>query len=395
MLPAMKFTLVWTVAAATCPGQEQLLPNPADPSVRGPYPVGSVLGSLVVPNADGIRSITVEAWYPAKPGSDAGQDPWGYDIRVHTPPKQRAKLANVSNVTYQACGCYRDLPVADGVFPVVVYIHGTAAFRTESLHQQTHWASRGFVVVAADHPGIQLYDLLNVVNLVIPPKTDQAGDARGVLKGLATPGGIAGFKSLEGHMDMERVGITGHSAGGMACRDLGDVADVLIPMAGYAPVAKTRLKSTLVLAARNDTIVDYPGEVSAYKNCDVTPKRFASVDALGHLFCSDLCWVGARAGGVVQIALDAGIKVAGAFKSLGQNGCSYLNKTEGTHFLGPQCGWQLVNYASAAAFEEVLRCDSGMASKLTHIKSEMPIPAGCPKTTVFDFQEQLSAGVVV
>ena len=42
----------------------------------------------------------------------------------------------------------------------VVFVHGTASFRTQSLTQMTHWASRGFVVLAADHPKIRLKDLL-------------------------------------------------------------------------------------------------------------------------------------------------------------------------------------------------------------------------------------------
>lgn len=57
---------------------------------------------------------------------------------------------------------YRDLPIdADfGPYPVIVFVHGTAGYRYTSLPQMTHWASRGFVVLAADHPGLNLQDLL-------------------------------------------------------------------------------------------------------------------------------------------------------------------------------------------------------------------------------------------
>merc|ERR1711972_498206 len=122
--------------------------------------------------------------YPAVPGSEKGKDVFGYDIREHVPPKQQALLKDAANVTYQSCDCFAELPIAAGVFPVILYIHGTAAFRTESLHQQTHWASRGFVVVAADHPGIQLYDIFGIADAHIPPKVDQEGDARGILAAL-------------------------------------------------------------------------------------------------------------------------------------------------------------------------------------------------------------------
>jgi dienelactone hydrolase len=342
----------------------------------------------------GTRTITVEAWYPAVPGSESGRETVSYDIREHVPPKQQAKLVDAANVTSQACECYRDLPVADGSFPVLVMIHGTAAFRTASQHQQSHWASRGFIVFAADHPGIQLKDLLGIVDLIPPPKTDQAGDARGMLQAIAgLPEAAPDFAPLGGHVDLERVGVSGHSAGGMACKDLGDVADVLVPMAGYSPVPGPRLKSTLVLAARNDTIVNYELETASFASCEASPKRFASVDALGHLFCSDLCWIGESAGGIVKIAEDHGIEVAKAFESLGQNGCAYLNPIEGTAFLEPKCGWQVVNYASSAAFEEKLRCDAGMIQALSNMKTAMPIPAGCSENMVFDYQESL--GMVV
>eukprot|EP00756_Hemistasia_phaeocysticola_P019673 Hpha_TRINITY_DN15677_c5_g1::TRINITY_DN15677_c5_g1_i1::g.100025::m.100025 len=267
-------------------------------------------------------------------------------------------------------------------------IHGTAAFRTASMHQQTHWASRGFVVAAADHPGIQLYDLLNVVNAKLPPRTDQSGDARGVLDALEKGTG-SGFDILAGHMDFTKVGIAGHSAGGGALRNMGDVADVLIPMSGGSPNPGSRLKSTLVLSAQNDTIVNYAGEVRGYHNCKAVPKRFAAVERLGHLFCTDLCFIGEDAGGVVKIAENAGIWVAKGFEGLGMNGCAYQNPTKGTDFLAPECGWQFTNYASTAAFEEVLRCDTDMASALTNIKSAIPIPKACPKSLVYDYEESL------
>lgn len=376
---------VYALALAGCSGQEKLLKNPTDPAARGPYSVGSVLGSVKLGEN---RDVTVEVWYPAKAGSETGKTAVTYDIREHTPPPQAKKLADAKNETAQLCDCFRDLPIADAKFPVLVMIHGTAAFRSASMHQQTHWASRGFVVVAADHPGIQLYDLLNVVNAKLPPRTDQAGDARGILAALEN-GTATGFDTLKGHMDFSKVGIAGHSAGGMALKDMGDVADVLIPMSGYSPEPGSRLKSTLVLTAENDTIVGYDREYKDYVSCKAAPKRFAAVERLGHLFCTDLCWIGEDAGGVVKVAENHGIWVARGFEGLGMNGCAYQNPTKGTDFLQPECGWQFVNYATAAAFEEVLRCDKDMASALQNIKTAIPAMKGCPTSLVFDYEESL------
>lgn len=373
------------LAMGACSGQDALLKNPADPSALGPYPVGSVLGSV---DLGEDRVVTVEVWYPAKVGSEKGKTALTYDVRENMPPPQHKKLENDANVTRQYCDCYRDVPVADGVFPVLVMIHGTAAFRSASMHQQTHWASRGFVVAAADHPGIQLYDLMNVVNAKLPPRTDQSGDARGMLEALEKGTGN-GFDVLNGHMDFTKVGIAGHSAGGGALRNMGDVADVLIPMAGGSPNPGDRLKSTLVLAAQNDTIVNYASDLRNYHNSKAFPKRFAAAERLGHLFCTDLCYIGASAGGVVNIAFDAGIWTAKAFEGLGSNGCEYLNPTKGTDFLAPKCAWQFTNYATSAAFEEVLRCDKDMATALANMKTQIPIPADCPASLVLTYEESL------
>ena len=43
---------------------------------------------------------------------------------------------------------------------MIIFAHGTAGFRHQSLAQMTHWASHGFVVAAVDHPGLKLGDLL-------------------------------------------------------------------------------------------------------------------------------------------------------------------------------------------------------------------------------------------
>ncbi|HEX9104448.1 MAG TPA: hypothetical protein VF997_19690, partial [Polyangia bacterium] len=98
-----------------------------------------------------LAGLTTEVWYPAKLGSDAGKSKIVYDIREHLPPADAAKIPDSDNPP-QDCDCFRDLPIDDGhgPYPLVVFIHGTAAFRTQSLTFMTHWASRGFIVVSAD-----------------------------------------------------------------------------------------------------------------------------------------------------------------------------------------------------------------------------------------------------
>ena len=221
---------------AGCSGQS-LLALPSDPSARGPWPVGARTVTLA--------GLTVEVWYPATPGSDAGQMPAVYDIREHLPAADAAKIPDADN-PWQSCDCVRALPLDDGhgPYPLVLFVHGTAAFRTQSLTFMTHWASRGFVVVAADHPGIQLKDVL-ASPLGLPGASDQAGDANKILDALAAPSGDIAF--LAGHLDGARIAASGHSAGGGAIAGLGGRAAVLIPMASMG----TQTGATLGVVARH------------------------------------------------------------------------------------------------------------------------------------------------
>src|SRR5689334_8073519 len=150
-----------------------LLANPDNPSAHGPWAVGA--------RTITIAGLTTEIWYPAQAGSEAGKDKAHYDLREHLAAADRAKIPDADN-PLQPCDCYRDLPIDDahGPYPLVLFIHGAAGFRNQSVTFMTHWASRGFVVVASDHPGIGLSDVLSG-NF---GGADQAGDARKVLMAL-------------------------------------------------------------------------------------------------------------------------------------------------------------------------------------------------------------------
>jgi predicted dienelactone hydrolase len=174
------------------------------------------------------RNITLEIWYPAVVGSNKSGAPLcQYDIREHLPPEQAHKIPDKDNPNPFYDNCYPGLSMdtEHGPYPLVLFVHGTAGFRTQSLHQVLHWASRGYVVASADYPGIQLYDLLNEINhpLQPNPKSDQAGDSRLLLAELTslTDPRLA---SLKGRVDTNKIAAIGHSAGAEAIARLGDVA---------------------------------------------------------------------------------------------------------------------------------------------------------------------------
>jgi hypothetical protein len=252
-----------------------LLPVPEDTSLPGPWPVGARTAV--------VDGLTLEVWYPAQPGSEAGEAAVRYDIRTSLPDSEQGKVPDEANPGRTAT-CWRDLPIdADhGPYPVVVFIHGTAGFRSQSLEFMTHWASRGFVVVAADHPGLWLKDLLGLLCGAPAPSQDLGGDLDTIVAALADPQADLAF--LQGRVDTARLAATaGHSAGGFAVEPTGAVrpgrhADGR--SGGVAPGAA--LRSVLVLGAQSDQVVAYSAQQTGYADSPA-PKRLVGLANAGHL----------------------------------------------------------------------------------------------------------------
>jgi dienelactone hydrolase len=331
-----------------CEGAQTLAP-PADYGARGPWPVGARTVT--------VNGLTTEVWYPAQLGSEAGQERAVYDIRKHLPDADAAKIPDADN-PWQVCDCFRDLPLDEshGPYPVVLFIHGTAGFRTQSLTFMTHWASRGFVVVASDHPKIMLKDALQFMF-----GGDQAGDARKVLDVLAAPAGELAF--LAGRIDMNRVGMVGHSAGGGAISGFGTRPGVrvLVPMASRGVGAGTM--SSLIMGGMDDGIAQY-SQVKQGFGAAQPKKRLVGIEKAGHLAFSDLCFIGRDQGGILQIALDHGVMVNQLIASLARDGCM-----EGQ--LSAERGWEIINWATAAVLEESLLCGTP-APNLGDIQTRFP-----------------------
>jgi fermentation-respiration switch protein FrsA (DUF1100 family) len=343
----------------TCKGPG--LATPDDPAERGPFAVGARTAA--------IAGLTVEVWYPAAPGSDAGKPKARYDLREQLRDVDQGKIPDQDN-PYQPCDCVRDLPLdtEHGPYPLVVFIHGTAGFRTQSLTFMTHWASRGFVVVAADHPGIRLKDALD---FKLSPHQDK--EANAVLDALAEPSGDAAF--LSGHLVEGAVAVSGHSAGGNAAKKLSerDGVKVLVPMAASGSIADSQVSSTLILGAMTDGVVPYASQQKGFIESP-KKKRLVGLSNAGHLAFTDLCSIGADQGGLLQIAIDHGIDVNPLIAKLATDGCK-----EGQ--LPYEKGWAIVNAASAAALEETLMCRGNSATALEGLKARF--------ADVGEYQEEL------
>lgn len=314
------------------------LPVPEDTSKPGPWPVGA--------RAVTIGGLNAEVWYPAAPGSEAGKEKIRYDIRTGLPDSEMGKVSDADN-PWQDCDCYRDLPLDEGhgPYPGIVFVHGTAGFRSQSLEFVLHWASRGFVVIAADHPGLWLKDLLGQLCGQGSVPQNLGGDISTLVAALKVPVGDVAF--LADHVDGERIGMAGHSAGGGAIKGSGGVARVLIPMAAGGVSEGAALESTLIFGAQSDKVVNYPSQQQGFMTSPA-PKRLVGIANAGHLAFSSLCSLkNANGQDFLEIATANGVcgaQFAGALFD-----CDPM-------YTPDPVGWDIVRYASAAVLESVLRC---------------------------------------
>ncbi len=315
-----------------------LMGNPGDPAARGPWPVGVTTVDL-----DGLQ---VEVWYPAVPDPEPGGPGERYDIRDQLPPEEAMKISDEDN-PWQPCDCTRGLEIdtEHGPYPAVFFIHGTASFRTQSVAQMVHWASRGFVVLAADHPGLRLGDLLGMLCGGPMVAQDIEGDVAKMI--AAARGEAPGLEALSAQIDGTRIAVTGHSAGGSATASFGDEAQVLMPLAAGGVMDGSALASTLVMGAMMDSVVAYSSQTDGYDSSPA-PKRLVGIGNQGHLAFSELCDLRNEAGeDLLTVAQNNGV--------CGANFASFLFQCS-EDFLDAAETRAIVNFATAATLEETLQC---------------------------------------
>jgi predicted dienelactone hydrolase len=230
-------------AEAPAPGGTVRLVLPAP---TGHRPLGTVSLHLVdrsrvdpwVPAGNG-RELMVQVWYPARDHRPGPPAPW-------VSPAMAARLAPPGSplelpVTHARAG----VPVAAGRFPVVLYSPGFGVERTASTAIVEELASHGYVVVTIDHthdsPLVEFPGGRVALHAVPPPASPdderriiakalaaRVADTRFVLDRLA---GIARGsnpdaehrplpRGLGGALDLERIGMFGHSLGGAAAAQL-------------------------------------------------------------------------------------------------------------------------------------------------------------------------------
>ena len=285
---------------------------PDDPGADG-APVG--VASVDV----GGRPVAI--WYPAAE-SARGQPTETVDVKGLLSAEVQSALADVP-VPSLPTRAVRDAPVRNTgePLPVLLFSHGFGGMRYQSVDLTVHLASRGYVVVAPDHAGRSLGDLLPCIFSPPLPGCALGGadpgpdDMRALLDWLEQDGG-----PVAGRVDLDRLGLFGHSAGGGTTSTLGEADPrfgALLVMA--APPAVQRDVPVLLMDGTCDTIIPEEDVLPSFGGLQ-DGVRVALVGA-GHLAFSDLCALdmgtiadehlaprddvnGAILGSLVQLATD-------------------------------------------------------------------------------------------
>ncbi|MEO6125648.1 MAG: hypothetical protein ABIR32_18260 [Ilumatobacteraceae bacterium] len=181
----------------------------AAPPIEAPErPVGRTTTRLVDPGRDG-RVLSIDVWHPAQL---AGEPLTSYEP-LPSIVFESAVAHDVPAVVPNAA------PGSDGKYPLAVVSHGRTGMRIAYSLLCEALAARGFVVVAADHPGDALNDWLG--GTFVDDRTNETGrvgDSGFLLDRLlqATPANAAEIGlpiELLDAIDPTRVISIGHSYG--------------------------------------------------------------------------------------------------------------------------------------------------------------------------------------
>jgi dienelactone hydrolase len=343
----------------------RLLSNPAT-NRRGPWPVGQIRTEFGT-----LKNVVV--LYPAKPGSQSGKEPYRFDVRNVLPPAERTKVPE-SDTKYVSVDSYENLPIDDGhgPYPAVILVHGTASFSVASAGTMAHWASRGFIAMAADHPLLNFADQITTCPLIPNVSTTLGAEVDAEIAALKSPSGA--LAPLAGKIDMSRIGLAGHSAGAYNVADFSNKpgVEVVIALSGTLAIkASSSLKSSLFVGGIADTVLPYnpggpgigliyfPGNGSQRQAYDATTgrKRIVGITAGGHLAPTELCQTNAAGQTAIQVAQARGVACLGLIPALFD--CGTINWEKGV---------EIVNDITAGVLEETLHCQD-RATEISAIKS--------------------------
>lgn len=224
-----------------------LLPVPQIPTPSGDYPVGTAIFDMtdesrqeIYSGKDEPRKYMIQVWYPAEIQAQNQRAHWMANADIFAPAiSSFLNLPSffLDHLSLVKIPAYENANIATSEtrFPVILFSHGWQGFNAQNTGQALELASKGYIVIGVQHT----YGAVTTVFLdgSIAPNnptalpedaedpnyeeianglvTQWAGDMAHLLNQLEGPENEAGL-FLHTVVDLNRVGVYGHSTGGGA-----------------------------------------------------------------------------------------------------------------------------------------------------------------------------------
>ena len=281
-----------------------------DPLGAGPFPVGVTTTVFVDKSrTDNFtkepRTLVTEIWYPATDEArNKAKNRYSDFIPTAATPEIDAQIKSAYKLDLIAIDkifwdeSVRNANVRQGRFPLVVFSHGNGGTR----HQNTFWcdylASHGYIVVSADHTGNARMTIIN--GKVIAMQGSERGQSAkdrpvdvSFLLDKMMEWNKGGDKRFTGHIDTERVAISGMSFGSFTAHWASDTDGrfkAVIAMSG-APATHTNLTvPTLRMLGTEDRTLGESGNTLIRNNHEMHkgPAYLLELKNGGHYSFTDI-----------------------------------------------------------------------------------------------------------
>ena len=237
-------TLVLLAISTALPA---LLPVPSIPAPGGPHQVGTqtfvltdTSRSELYSGQDEPRRFMIQVWYPADPTPESQHAPWMNDAKTYGRAiSQYLGLPAffLDHLSLAKTPAWQGAPLApsDGGYPVILFSHGWSGFAAQNTGQALELASRGYLVVALQHT-------YGAVVTVFPDGEIAYNNPSALPDDMPEPGYTEAARKLVDQwagdiafaldfmtqqnqepeslffssLDLDRVGVYGHSTGGGA-----------------------------------------------------------------------------------------------------------------------------------------------------------------------------------